>query len=90
MSDDSLTGQARTLLNRIIASGEAADVENADSFVVVATDPENGRNSYCGPYADPVEAMRAASAWEAELNSALTEDEQPYVTRVSPMMSPPR
>ena len=62
MADESLRHQAMSLLNTWQAQWSAQDVEEAIGFTERHYDPETGRTWLYGFYADPVEAMAAASA----------------------------
>jgi len=88
MTDDRLRQAALDLIHKIQATGEAQDVEEADSFIVGAFDPETGRTSYIGSFPGPIEALEFAEGWAAELNRGNGPDEVAFTTSVYPMMDP--
>ena len=59
MTDDRLRQAALDLIHKIQATGEAQDVEEADSFIVGAFDPETSRTSYIGSF--PARSRRWSS-----------------------------
>lgn len=76
----------REFVHGMIAKAEAADLEDADAFVIVTVDTSNGTIFVNGPFDSPVDAMAYAEKSEVRDNEGLEPDEPRFVARVYPMM----
>lgn len=75
----------RNWLHQEEAKDAAFQVENAVGHVVALTDLEFGRVTLYGPYEDPVEAMRQADMFAADLNRFNAEGDYGWTATVYPL-----
>lgn len=87
--DEAVRRAALDLLSAEQARDAARDEENALAWTLgVSYPPEQVSETLHGLYSDPVQALREAEQWQADLNQGNAPDEpSPFVVTVRPILN---